>query len=119
MMSLLRPEQLEQLQAELIPLFGPHQLIPARHINQRNETWLLRSERGDAVVKLYRWLSDDALTGIIEAEERARGAGVPVPAVLYRWHSGHSSRMPTLMARIRSPLILLSSTSVPSCSFGS
>jgi hypothetical protein len=90
--SLLRPQQLEHLQAELTPLFGPHQLIPARHINQRNETWLLRSERGDAVVKLYRCLSHDALTGIIEAEERARGAGLPVPAVLYR-----SARWPLIV----------------------
>jgi Ser/Thr protein kinase RdoA (MazF antagonist) len=35
-------------------------------------------------VKLYRWLSGDAVTGIIEAEKRAGGAGLPVPAVLYR-----------------------------------
>jgi hypothetical protein len=45
---------------------------------------LLRSEGRDAVVKLYRRLSDDAVTGIIEAEERARAAGLPVPEVLYR-----------------------------------
>ena len=83
-MFLLHPGQPEQFKAELIRVFGHHHLIPARHINQRNETWLLRSERGDAVVKLYRWLSEDALTGIIEAEERARGAGLPVPLVLYR-----------------------------------
>jgi hypothetical protein len=43
-------------------------------------------------VKLYRCLSHDALTGIIEAEERARGAGLPVPAVLYR-----SARWPLIV----------------------
>lgn len=75
----------EVLQNELIEKFGSHWLVSSRHTNQRNDTWLLHSEQGvTAVVKWYRWLSGDAIAGVIEAERRAREAGVPVPAVLYR-----------------------------------
>lgn len=72
-------------QDELIEKFGPHRLVPFLHTNQRNDTWLLHSEQGmTAIVKWYHWLSSDAITEVIEAERRARDAGVPVPRVLYR-----------------------------------
>lgn len=75
----------ELLQDELTAVFGPHRLELVSHTNQRNDTWLLRCERGTgAVVKWYRWLSEDAITGVIEVERRARDAGIPVPAVLHR-----------------------------------
>lgn len=74
----------EFLQDELIEVLGPHRLIPFRHTNQRNDTWLLYSEKGvAAIVKWYRWLSEDAIAGVVEAERRVRDAGVPVPGVLY------------------------------------
>ncbi|MGH3628746.1 MAG: phosphotransferase [Sciscionella sp.] len=84
-MSLEYDSQTELLHAELNEVFGPHRLTPSRHTNQRNHAWLLHSEQGvAAVVKWYRWLSEDAIAGVIEAERRARDAGVPVPGVLYR-----------------------------------
>jgi Phosphotransferase enzyme family len=74
-----------EFHAELTELFGSHRLVPSRHTNQRNDTWLLYSEQGvTAVVKWYRWLSGDAITGVIEAECRVRKVGVPVPEVLHR-----------------------------------
>lgn len=84
-MSLEQRAQIELIHIELIEKFGPHRLIPSHHTNQRNDTWLLHSEQGVVgVVKWCRWLSNKTMTGVIEAERRARAAGVPVPEVLYR-----------------------------------
>lgn len=70
---------------ELSEVFGPLHLTPIRHARQRNQTWLLHGECGlTAVVKRYRSLSQAAISGVIDAENRARDAGVPVPRVLYR-----------------------------------
>jgi Ser/Thr protein kinase RdoA (MazF antagonist) len=59
-------------------------LTPLSHENQRNETWHLQTDHGRVIVKWYRWLSRDAVTEVVEAEDRARYAGLPVPDVLYR-----------------------------------
>ncbi|WP_432943318.1 phosphotransferase [Kribbella sp. CA-253562] len=78
----------EQLEHELSQAYGRVDLVRLQHPRQANHTWMVEWDHGPAIVKQYRWIGPDALTEILQAEQRARAAGVPVPEVLHRCEDG-------------------------------